>query len=266
MAAMMTMVSMASKTEVHPLLAAGVQQAILLAEISIAFAKGCADALPGALKNMLDKIPIEAVAAGVVIVLILSAITGTSTTGSKKSKKGKGSSKDDSDSDSISSEAEEILEELIDLYIEEHEREPTEDEFLKWTETLKQATVDHASSQKKGKKTPTKKAAAKAKAGKKGELVPQKSPAKSASKSSKKAAAPKKVASSDSKAAVVFAEECVKWQKALPAKEQAKLEKQLAAAKTPAQSKAAFLASAAADKTKGRAARKEALLKAAMKV
>ena len=265
MAAMMTMVSMASKTEVHPLLAAGVQQAILLAEISIAFAKGCADALPGALKTLLDKIPIEAVAAGVVIVLILSAITGTSTTGSKSSKKGKGS-KDDSDSDSISSEAEEILEELIDLYIEEHEREPTEDEFLKWTETLKQATVDHASSPKKGKKTPTKKAAAKAKAGKKGELVPQKSPAKSASKSSKKAAAPKKVASSDSKAAVVFAEECVKWQKALPAKEQAKLEKQLAAAKTPAQSKAAFLASAAADKTKGRAARKEALLKAAMKV
>lgn len=265
MAAMMTMVSMASKTEVHPLLAAGVQQAILLAEISIAFAKGCADALPGALKNLLDKIPIEAVAAGVVIVLILSAITGTSTTGSKKSKNGKGSN-DDSDSDSISSEAEEILEELIDLYIEEHEREPTEDEFLKWTETLKQATVDHASSPKKGKKTPTKKAAAKAKAGKKGELVPQKSPAKSASKSSKKASAPKKVASSDSKAAVVFAEECVKWQKALPAKEQAKLEKQLAAAKTPAQSKAAFLASAAADKTKGRAARKEALLKAAMKV
>jgi len=261
----MTMVSMASKTEVHPLLAAGVQQAILLAEISIAFAKGCADALPGALKNLLDKIPIEAVAAGVVIVLILSAITGTSTTGSKKSKNGKGSN-DDSDSDSISSEAEEILEELIDLYIEEHEREPTEDEFLKWTETLKQATVDHASSPKKGKKTPTKKAAAKAKAGKKGELVPQKSPAKSASKSSKKASAPKKVASSDSKAAVVFAEECVKWQKALPAKEQAKLEKQLAAAKTPAQSKAAFLASAAADKTKGRAARKEALLKAAMKV
>ena len=260
----MTMVSVA-KTEVHPLLAAGVQQAILLAEISIAFAKGCADALPAALKNLLDKIPIEAVAAGVVIVLILSAITGTSTT-AKKSKKGKGSSKDDSDSDSISSEAEEILEELIDLYIEEHEREPTEDEFLKWTETLKQATVDHASSPKKGKKTPTKKAAAKAKAGKKGELVPQKSPAKSASKSSKKAAAPKKVASSDSKAAVIFAEECVKWQKALPAKEQAKLEKQLAAAKTPAQSKAAFLASAAADKTKGRAARKEALLKAAMKV
>ena len=260
----MTMVSVA-KTEVHPLLAAGVQQAILLAEISIAFAKGCADALPGALKTLLDKIPIEAVAAGVVIVLILSAITGTSTT-AKKSKKGKGSSKDDSDSDSISSEAEEILEELIDLYIEEHEREPTEDEFLKWTETLKQATVDHASSPKKGKKTPTKKAAAKAKAGKKGELVPQKSPAKSASKSSKKAAAPKKVASSDSKAAVIFAEECVKWQKALPAKEQAKLEKQLAAAKTPAQSKAAFLASAAADKTKGRAARKEALLKAAMKV
>ena len=260
----MTMVSVA-KTEVHPLLAAGVQQAILLAEISIAFAKGCADALPGALKTLLDKIPIEAVAAGVVIVLILSAITGTSTTGSKSSKKGKGS-KDDSDSDSISSEAEEILEELIDLYIEEHEREPTEDEFLKWTETLKQATVDHASSPKKGKKTPTKKAAAKAKAGKKGELVPQKSPAKSASKSSKKAAAPKKVASSDSKAAVIFAEECVKWQKALPAKEQAKLEKQLAAAKTPAQSKAAFLASAAADKTKGRAARKEALLKAAMKV
>ena len=258
----MTMVSVA-KTEVHPLLAAGVQQAILLAEISIAFAKGCADALPGALKTLLDKIPIEAVAAGVVIVLILSAITGTSTAGSKKSKKGKGS-KDDSDSDSISSEAEEILEELIDLYIEEHEREPTEDEFLKWTETLKQATVDHASSPKKGKKTPTKKAPAKA--GKKGELVPQKSPAKSASKSSKKAAAPKKVASSDSKAAVVFAEECVKWQKALPAKEQAKLEKQLAAAKTPAQSKAAFLASAAADKTKGRAARKEALLKAAMKV
>ena len=258
----MTMVSVA-KTEVHPLLAAGVQQAILLAEISIAFAKGCADALPGALKTLLDKIPIEAVAAGVVIVLILSAITGTSTT-AKKSKKGKGSSKDDSDSDSISSEAEEILEELIDLYIEEHEREPTEDEFLKWTETLKQATVDHASSPKKGKKTPTKKAAAKA--GKKGELVPQKSPAKSASKSSKKAAAPKKVASSDSKAAVIFAEECVKWQKALPAKEQAKLEKQLAAAKTPAQSKAAFLASAAADKTKGRAARKEALLKAAMKV
>lgn len=265
MAAMMTMVSMASKTEVHPLLAAGVQQAILLAEISIAFAKGCADALPGALKNLLDKIPIEAVAAGVVIVLILSAITGTSTTGSKKSKNGKGSN-DDSDSDSISSEAEEILEELIDLYIEEHEREPTEDEFLKWTETLKQATVDHASSPKKGKKTPTKKAAAKAKAGKKGELVPQKSPAKSASKSSKKASAPKKVASSDSKAAVVFAEECVKWQKALPAKEQAKLEKQLAAAKTPSQSKATFLASAAADKTKGRAARKEALLKAAMKV
>ena len=151
MAAMMTMVSMASKTEVHPLLAAGVQQAILLAEISIAFAKGCADALPGALKNLLDKIPIEAVAAGVVIVLILSAITGTSTT-AKKSKKGKGS-KDDSDSDSISSEAEEILEELIDLYIEEHEREPTEDEFLKWTETLKQATVDHTSSPKKGKKT-----------------------------------------------------------------------------------------------------------------
>ena len=258
----MTMVSVA-KTEVHPLLAAGVQQAILLAEISIAFAKGCADALPGALKTLLDKIPIEAVAAGVVIVLILSAITGTSTT-AKKSKRGKGSSKDDSDSDSISSEAEEILEELIDLYIEEHGSEPTEDEFLKWTETLKQATVDHASSPKKGKKTPTKKAAAKA--GKKGELVPQKSPAKSASKSSKKAAAPKKVASSDSKAAVIFAEECVKWQKALPAKEQAKLEKQLAAAKTPAQSKAAFLASAAADKTKGRAARKEALLKAAMKV
>ena len=248
MAAMMSMISVA-KTEVHPLLEQGVQQAMLLAEISIAFAKGCADALPGALKNLLDKIPIEAVAAGVVIVLILSAITGTSSSSKKTSKKAEG----DSDTDSITSEAEEILEELIDLYVEEHGAEPTEEEFLKWTETLKQATVEHASSPKKGKKTAQPKPAAK------------QSPA-AKSKSSKKAAAPKKVASSDSKAAVIFAEECVKWTKALSAKEKAKLEAQLATAKTPAQSKAAFLASAAADKTKVRAARKEALLKAAMKV
>ena len=253
MAAMMSMISVA-KTEVHPLLEQGVQQAMLLAEISIAFAKGCADALPGALKNLLDKIPIEAVAAGVVIVLILSAITGTSSSSKKTSKKAEG----DSDTDSITSEAEEILEELIDLYVEEHGSEPTEEEFLKWTETLKQATVEHASSPKKGKKTaPAKKAAP---------AAAKQSPAKAKSKSSKKAAAPKKVASSDSKAAVTFAEECVKWTKALSAKEKAKLEAQLAAAKTPAQSKAAFLASAAADKTKVRAARKEALLKAAMKV
>lgn len=252
MAAMMSMISVA-KTEVHPLLEQGVQQAMLLAEISIAFAKGCADALPGALKNLLDKIPIEAVAAGVVIVLILSAITGTSSSSKKTSKKAEG----DSDTDSITSEAEEILEELIDLYVEEHGSEPTEEEFLKWTETLKQATVEHASSPKKGKKTAQPKKTAPAAA--------KQSPA-AKSKSSKKAAAPKKVASSDSKAAVVFAEECVKWTKALSAKEKAKLEAQLATAKTPAQSKAAFLASAAADKTKVRAARKEALLKAAMKV
>ena len=252
MAAMMSMISVA-KTEVHPLLEQGVQQAMLLAETSIAFAKGCADALPGALKNLLDKIPIEAVAAGVVIVLILSAITGTSSSSKKTSKKAEG----DSDTDSITSEAEEILEELIDLYVEEHGAEPTEEEFLKWTETLKQATVEHASSPKKGKKTAQPKKTAPAAA--------KQSPA-AKSKSSKKAAAPKKVASSDSKAAVVFAEECVKWTKALSAKEKAKLEAQLATAKTPAQSKAAFLASAAADKTKVRAARKEALLKAAMKV
>ena len=248
MAAMMSMISVA-KTEVHPLLEQGTKQAVLLAEISIAFAKGCADALPGALKNLLDKIPIEAVAAAAVIVLILSAITGTSSSSKKTSKKAEG----DSDTDSITSEAEEILEELIDLYVEEHGSEPTEEEFLKWTETLKQATVEHASSPKKGKKTAQPKPAAK------------QSPA-AKSKSSKKAAAPKKVASSDSKAAVIFAEECVKWTKALSAKEKAKLEAQLATAKTPAQSKAAFLASAAADKTKVRAARKEALLKAAMKV
>ena len=244
----MSMISVA-KTEVHPLLEQGTKQAVLLAEISIAFAKGCADALPGALKNLLDKIPIEAVAAAAVIVLIISAITGTSSSSKKTSKKAEG----DSDTDSITSEAEEILEELIDLYVEEHGSEPTEEEFLKWTETLKQATVEHASSPKKGKKTAQPKPAAK------------QSPA-AKSKSSKKAAAPKKVASSDSKAAVIFAEECVKWTKALSAKEKAKLEAQLATAKTPAQSKAAFLASAAADKTKVRAARKEALLKAAMKV
>ena len=82
MAAMMSMISVA-KTEVHPLLEQGTKQAVLLAEISIAFAKGCADALPGALKNLLDKIPIEAVTAGVVIVLILSAITGTSSSSKK---------------------------------------------------------------------------------------------------------------------------------------------------------------------------------------
>jgi len=244
----MSMISVA-KTEVHPLLEQGTKQAVLLAEISIAFAKGCADALPGALKNLLDKIPIEAVAAAAVIILILSAITGTSSSSKKTSKKAEG----DSDTDSITSEAEEILEELIDLYVEEHGSEPTEEEFLKWTETLKQATVEHASSPKKGKKTAQPKPAAK------------QSPA-AKSKSSKKAAAPKKVASSDSKAAVIFAEECVKWTKALSTKEKAKLEAQLATAKTPAQSKAAFLASAAADKTKVRAARKEALLKAAMKV
>ena len=250
----MSMISVA-KTEVHPLLEQGVQQAMLLAEISIAFAKGCADALPGALKNLLDKIPIEAVAAGVVIVLILSAITGTSSSSKKTSKKAEG----DSDTDSITSEAEEILEELIDLYVEEHGSEPTEEEFLKWTETLKQATVEHASSPKKGKKTAQPKKTTQPKP------AAKQSPA-AKSKSSKKAAAPKKVASSDSKAAVIFAEECVKWTKALSAKEKAKLEAQLATAKTPAQSKAAFLASAAADKTKVRAARKEALLKAAMKV
>ena len=250
----MSMISVA-KTEVHPLLEQGVQQAVLLAEISIAFAKGCADALPGALKNLLDKIPIEAVAAAAVIVLILSAITGTSSSSKKTSKKAEG----DSDTDSITSEAEEILEELIDLYVEEHGSEPTEEEFLKWTETLKQATVEHASSPKKGKKTAQPKKTAPPKP------AAKQSPA-AKSKSSKKAAAPKKVASSDSKAAVIFAEECVKWTKALSAKEKAKLEAQLATAKTPAQSKAAFLASAAADKTKVRAARKEALLKAAMKV
>ena len=66
MAAMMSMISVA-KTEVHPLLEQGTKQAVLLAEISIAFAKGCADALPGALKNLLDKIPIEAVAADYVV-------------------------------------------------------------------------------------------------------------------------------------------------------------------------------------------------------
>ena len=147
MAAMMSMISVA-KTEVHPLLEQGTKQAVLLAEISIAFAKGCADALPGALKNLLDKIPIEAVAAAAVIVLILSAITSTSSSSKKTSKKAEG----DSDTDSITSEAEEILEELIDLYVEEHGSEPTEEEFLKWTETLKQATVEHASSPKKGKK------------------------------------------------------------------------------------------------------------------
>ena len=109
----MSMISVA-KTEVHPLLEQGTKQAVLLAEISIAFAKGCADALPGALKNLLDKIPIEAVAAAAVIVLILSAITGTSSSSKKTSKKAEG----DSDTDSITSEAEEILEELIDLYVD----------------------------------------------------------------------------------------------------------------------------------------------------
>ena len=34
--------------------------------------------------------------------------------------------------DSVIGEAEEILEELVDLYVEEHGSEPTEDEFLAW--------------------------------------------------------------------------------------------------------------------------------------
>ena len=65
------------------------------------------------------------------------------------------------DLDSVIGEAEEILEELMDLFVEEHGAEPTEDEFLAWTESLKaQGTV---AEKKAGKKSTPKKATTPAK-------------------------------------------------------------------------------------------------------
>jgi hypothetical protein len=63
--------------------------------------------------------------------------------------------------DSVIGEAEEILEELMDLFVEEHGAEPTEDEFLAWTESLKaQGAV---AEKKAGKKSTPKKATTPAK-------------------------------------------------------------------------------------------------------
>ena len=77
--------------------------------------------------------------------------------------------------DSVIGEAEEILEELMDLFVEEHGTEPTEDEFLAWTESLKaQGTV---AEKKAGKKSTPKKA-----------TTPAKKPAKKSTPAKPKAA------------------------------------------------------------------------------
>ena len=77
--------------------------------------------------------------------------------------------------DSVIGEAEEILEELMDLFVEEHGAEPTEDEFLAWTESLKaQGTV---AEKKAGKKSTPKKA-----------TTPAKKPAKKSTPAKPKAA------------------------------------------------------------------------------
>ena len=79
------------------------------------------------------------------------------------------------DLDSVIGEAEEILEELMDLFVEEHGTEPTEDEFLAWTESLKaQGTV---AEKKAGKKSTPKKA-----------TTPAKKPAKKSTPAKPKAA------------------------------------------------------------------------------
>ena len=79
------------------------------------------------------------------------------------------------DLDSVIGEAEEILEELMDLFVEEHGAEPTEDEFLAWTESLKaQGTV---AEKKAGKKSTPKKA-----------TTPAKKPAKKSTPAKPKAA------------------------------------------------------------------------------
>lgn len=67
--------------------------------------------------------------------------------------------------DSVIGEAEEILEELVDLYVEEHGVEPTEDEFLAWTESLKRAGAE--AERKVSKKAATPKKATPAKKPKK---------------------------------------------------------------------------------------------------
>ena len=67
--------------------------------------------------------------------------------------------------DSVIGEAEEILEELVDLYVEEHGSEPTEDEFLAWTESLKRAGAE--AERKVSKKAATPKKATPAKKPKK---------------------------------------------------------------------------------------------------
>ena len=77
--------------------------------------------------------------------------------------------------DSVIGEAEEILEELMDLFVEEHGAEPTEDEFLAWTESLKaQGAV---AEKKAGKKSTPKKA-----------TTPAKKPAKKSTPAKPKAA------------------------------------------------------------------------------
>ena len=58
--------------------------------------------------------------------------------------------------DSVIGEAEEILEELVDLYVEEHGSEPTEDEFLAWTESLKRAGAEAERKVSKKAATPKK--------------------------------------------------------------------------------------------------------------
>ncbi len=58
--------------------------------------------------------------------------------------------------DSVIGEAEEILEELVDLYAEEHGSEPTEDEFLAWTESLKRAGAEAERKVSKKAATPKK--------------------------------------------------------------------------------------------------------------
>ena len=58
--------------------------------------------------------------------------------------------------DSVIGEAEEILEELVDLYVEEHGSEPTEDEFLAWTESLKRAGAEEERKVSKKAATPKK--------------------------------------------------------------------------------------------------------------
>ena len=66
-------------------------------------------------------------------------------------------------------------------------------------------------------------------------------------------------------AETAFAEECLGWMSALPAKPKAALERSLARAETDAARRSAFVDSAEADGTKARAARAAALLAAAAK-